>query len=182
MSPITVGIGKKNFQNVWSEAPLNLEKTLPHTSRFILVLELFSLSTFLRLIFLRPATNSVDYSRKVIYSDSKLFISSPYYALKRSRICCWNGHFKLDRCLLNAHPISYSFHNVKYFWIHGNTEKISGCVVLSQQKNISEKEWEAERINAKTTTRRDVWGRVFLNSMAFRFKRFGTFSFLSRQW
>ena len=124
---------------------MKMSKARPHASRFILVLELFSLSTFLRLIFLRPTTNSVDYSWKVIYSDSKLFIPSPYYALKRSR----NGHFKLDRCLLNVHPISYSFHGVKYFWIHCNAEKTSGCVVLSRQKKISKKEREAERINCE---------------------------------
>ena len=106
----------------------------------------------------------------MIHSDSKLFIPSPYYALKRSRICCRNGHFKLDRCLLNAHPISYSFHGLKYFWIHCNAEKTSGCVVLSRQKKISEKEREAERINAKTTTRRDVWGRALLIFMVLSFK------------
>ena len=154
---------------------MKMSMARPHTSRFIVVLELLSLSTFLR-----PTKNSVDYSWKVIYSYPKLFIPSPYYALKRTRICCRNGHFKLDRCLLNAHPISYTFHGVKYFWIHCNAEKTSGCVVLSRHKKISEKEREAERINAKTTTRSDVWGRVCLNSMALRFKRFGNFSFLSQ--
>ena len=108
-------------------------------------------------------------------SDSKLFTPSPYYALKRSRICCRNGHFKLDRCLLNAHPISYTFHGVKYFWIHSNAEKTAGCVVLSRQKKISEKEREAERINAKTTTRRDVWGRALLIFMTLRFKNWEFF-------
>ena len=61
-------------------------------------------------------------------------------------------------------------------------EKTSGCVALSRQKKISEKEREAERINAKTTTRRDVWGRALLIFMALRFKNFGNFSFQLPWW